>query len=136
MRLPLGLGAATGCLLLAGACGGDNGPNAKRFDGDKKDVAAVIDDLQSAARDGKPGDICKKLFTAQLRTTIERETKTSCSARIKQQVVTDDAKFKATKVRLDTEDSAIVNVVDGNGNKSVLYLTRDDDNWRIGQIAQ
>ena len=136
MRRTLGLGTLAGCLLLAGACGGDDGPNAKRFEGDKKDVAAVIDDLQSFARDGKADEICEEVFTAQLRATIKRETKTACSARVEKQIVNDKATFKLDKVRIDSKDTAVANVTDGSGTKSVLYLAKDDDKWRIGQIAQ
>ena len=137
MRLPLGLGAVTGCLVLVGACGGeDDGPNAKRFDGKSKDVAAVIDDLQSAARSGEPERVCDDVFAPQLRATIERETGKSCAQRVRQQIMAKDATFKAGRVKVDGDDSAVVSVTDGNGNRSVLYLSKSDDDWRIVQIAR
>lgn len=136
MRLPLGLGAAAGCLLLAGACGGDDGPNAKRFDGEKKDVAAVIDELQTAARDDKPGRICDEIFASQLRALIERETGESCADRMRAQIINEEAKFTARRVKLDGKNKAIVNVTDGAGNRSVLYMAKTDGEWRVVQIAR
>ena len=136
MRLPLGLGAAAGCLLLAGACGGDEGPNAKRYDGDKKDVAAVIDDLQQAARDDKPKVICDEVFASQLRALIERETGESCADRMRAQIISEEAKFTARRVKLDGKSKAIVNVTDGAGNRSVVYMAKSDGEWRIVQLAR
>lgn len=137
MRTSLRLGAATGCLLVIGACGGgDDGPNAKRFDGDQKKIAAVIDDLQSAARDGEADRICDDVFTKELASTIKRETGVGCTARVKQQLVDKKATYKAEGVRLDGTDKAVVNVTDAGGTRSVLYMTRAGDDWRIAQIAR
>src|SRR4051794_15796783 len=51
-------------LAMAG-CGGD-GPNAKRFSGESKDVAAVVDRVQEYAHDGDAAKICDDLLTPQL----------------------------------------------------------------------
>jgi hypothetical protein len=136
MRLPLGLAAATGCLLLAGACGGDDGPNAKRFDGENKDVAAVIDDLQSASRENEPERICKEVFAPALAKAIARETSSSCPKRVGELLVSEDATFKAGGVRMDGTEKAVVNVTDKAGNKSILYMAKTDDGWRIASIAR
>ena len=136
MRLPLGVGALAGCLVLTGACGGDDGPNAKRFDGDQKDVAAVIDDLQTAARDGEPGRICDDVFSPALAKSIERETRASCAKRVRQTLVSEKSTFKAEGVRLDGKSKAVVNVSDGNGTRNVLYMTKTGDGWRIARIAR
>ena len=137
MRTSLRLAAATGGLLLIGACGGgDDGPNAKRFDGQQKDVAAVIDDLQSASRAGEPERICEEVFTKELASTIKRETGVECTKRVGQQLVDEKATYKAEGVRLDGDDRAVVNVTDAAGTRSVLYMTKAGDDWRIAQIAR
>ena len=136
MRLPLGLGAATGCLLLAGACGGDDGPNAKRFDGDQKDVAAVIDDLQSASRENEPERICDEVFASSLSKAIAKETGTSCPKRVEGLLVSKDATYKAEGVRMTGKDKAVVNVSDKAGSSSVLFMSKTDDGWRIARIAR
>lgn len=135
MRLPLGLGAVTGCLLLAGACGGEDGPNAKRFDGESKDIAAVIDDLQSAARAGEPERICDEVFARSLAKEIN-ETGTKCPERVRALLVSDKASFKVDGVRIDGKKKAIANVSDGSGNRSVLYMSETGDGWRIARIAR
>ena len=136
MRLPLGLGAATGCLLLAGACGGEDGPNAKRFDGESKDVAAVIDDLQAASREGDPERICDEVFAPSLSKAIRTETGTSCPKRVRALLVSKDATFKVEGVRMDGKKKAIANVSDKAGARSVLYMSETDDGWRIARIAR
>lgn len=137
MRTTLRLGAATGCLLLIGACGGgDEGPNAKRFEDQQKDVAAVIDDLQSAARAGDAKRICEDVFTKDLAKTIKTETGVACTKRVEQQLVDEKAKYTAKGVRLDGKKKAVVNVTDAGGTQSVLYMTKAGDDWRIAQIAR
>ena len=136
MRLPLGAGALAGCLVLTGACGGGDGANAKRFDGDQQDVAAVIDDLQSAAREGKADTICEDVFSSGLTKAVERETGGSCEKRVRSTLVSKKTTLTADGVRLDGKEKAIVNVTDGRQNHNVLYLSKFDDGWRITRIAR
>src|ERR1044072_4656923 len=57
--------AALICLLalaLAG-CGSASSDSTKGFKGEEQKVAAVIEDIEQAARDNKPDTVCTKLFT-------------------------------------------------------------------------
>ena len=58
-RRPALLLALAGAALLG--CGSDDSP---KFEGEKADVAAVIDNLGKSARAGDGAAICNDLFTA------------------------------------------------------------------------
>ena len=133
MRVAVGLAAA--CVAAMSACGGEDGANAKRYEGDQKEVAAAIDDLQSAAREGDGEKICDDLFGKKLRADIAQQTGESCEARVKEQFAAKETTLTVKQVRMRGEKSAVVNVTDQEGSTSVLYL-EDDDGWRLVRIAR
>jgi hypothetical protein len=130
---------ATGVAALAlvcatvGACGGDEGPNEKRFDGDSADVAAVVDQLQTYAREGDGSKICSDLMTPQLAQLVASSFDTTCARR-----VADQLGGKRTTIdvrRLQVEGPlASATVVEANRNVTGLAFVKRDGQWRISRI--
>lgn len=124
--------------LAAPACGGgDEGANEQRFDGEEQRVAAVVDDLQAASRKGDAARVCEVLFSNELADQVTEETGTTCSARVEEQLLSDDASFRVDAVELRSERNAIARVTDQQERRSVLYLARNGEGgWEITDIAR
>jgi hypothetical protein len=126
----------TGLAVAAGGCGGDDNPegkNAKAFDGDKKPVAAVIDNLVDASHAGDAQKICTELFTPGLAKAIATRGKTTCQDAVQKQVVSPDEAITVTDVRVQGSN-AMVTVREQNKNVTRLSLVEDGDGWRINAI--
>lgn len=133
--------AATLAALLAAtaasACGGgDDGgekSNAERFDGDEKEVAAVIDRLGEAAREGDTKTICEDLVTIQLQTSVRQASGSSCAEEFRKNLVTDNTSFEVKSVEVEGRQATAV-VVDQKDRESTLSFSRVDGDWRIASI--
>jgi hypothetical protein len=130
MRLRL---IALGALVLVSACGGAEGDNEKRFDGDSADVAAVVDQLQSYARDGDGAKICSDLMTPQLSRFIADSFGTSCAKRVTTQLGGDSATITVRRLQVQGP-LASATVVEGNRNVTGLAFVKRDGEWRISRI--
>ena len=121
---------------LMGGCEGDDseGPNAQRFEGQKKPVAAVVDALQEASRTGDAARICEEIFTERLAAEVARETGGSCGKRAERQLLSSDATFGVRDLRVQTAE-ATATVRERNNNLTRLLLVKQDGTWRIDDIA-
>jgi hypothetical protein len=125
--------------VLAVGCGsGDNGgdaagPNEAKFDGDNAEVAAVVDRLTEASRDGEPGVVCGELFTEELAERTGRVAG-SCEAEVQQELVGDSAQFEVEDVRIEG-DGAVAKVIEADGDESLLRFEIDGGEWRIARIS-
>lgn len=138
-RHSLGPALALAALALAapGCGGGDEGANERRFDGEKQRVAAVVDDLQAASRKGDAARVCEDIFSNELADQVTQETGSTCSARVEEQLLADDATFRVDVVELRGERNAIARVTDQQERRSVLYLARaGEGRWEITDIAR
>jgi hypothetical protein len=118
---------------VATGCGGDDGPNAKRFDGDSADVAAVVDQLQEYARLDDGLKICSELLTPQLERYIEDSFDTSCEDRVNEQL--GDAETTITVRKLQVNGPlASATVSEHNGNVTGMAFVKRDGEWRISRI--
>ena len=135
-RRPIAALAAAGVLVLAGCGGGDDkpaeGPNAQRYSGDKKDVAAVIDRLTRAARTGDTREICENIFSPTYTQRVISETQT-CQGTVKANIVSPAASFSADAVTVQGERAA-VKVHDQEKRVSLLSMERQAGDWRITRI--
>jgi hypothetical protein len=134
MRLrAIGFGALVLACAAVGACGGDKGGNEERFDGDSADVAAVVDQLQSYARDGDGSRICSDLMTPELAQFIASSFDSSCAKRVSDQLGGDGATI--TVRRLSVQGPlASATVVEANRNVTDLAFVKRDGEWRISRI--
>jgi hypothetical protein len=131
MRLK-GIGVVMVLALIAG-CGGDEGPNEKRFDGESKDVAAVVDRLQEYARLDDGPKICAELLTPQLEKYIAASFDTSCEDRVNEQL--GDADTTITVRRVNVEGPlASATVRENNGSVTGMAFVKRDGEWRISRI--
>ena len=125
---------AAGLLAMTlAACGGGDESNAERFDGDKKQVAEVIDELGAAAREGDTKRICEDLITVDLQRSVRETAGTSCAQEFEENIVGDD-----TRYTVDTIDvigsQANAKVTDQDDRKSAIALVKLDGDWRIASI--
>jgi hypothetical protein len=133
MRLrAFGFGTLVVVCAALGACGGDKGANEKRFDGDSADVAAVVDRLQTYARDGDGSKICSDLMTPQLSRFIAASFNTSCAKRVADQL---GDKTTITVRRLQVDGPlASATVVEANRTFTGMAFVKRDGKWRISRI--
>lgn len=131
--------AGTAAALVAAGCGGGDdepeGANASRFEGERAKVAQVVDDLQSAARDGDGDRICEELFTENLRISVQRASRRSCAEEVASNLETDEATFQVDGIEL-RRNSAVARVVDERDRRSSLVFLREGGDWRIARIGR
>jgi hypothetical protein len=128
-RRPALLLALAGAALLG--CGSDDSP---KFEGEKADVAAVIDNLGEAARDGDGAAICNDLFTSNLRISVARASRQSCASEVTEKIVSKDTKFEIEDVSV-VGARATARVKDQKDRTSALLLEKSGDEWRIARIG-
>jgi hypothetical protein len=132
MRLTIGFCTLVLACTALGACGGDQGANEKRFDGDSADVASVVDRLQDYARGGDGSKICSELMTPQLSQFIATSFKTSCAKRVADEL---GAKTTITVRRLRVDGPlASATVVEANRNVTGMAFVKRGGEWRISRI--
>ena len=128
---------AFGALALActalGACGGDEGPNEKRFDGDSADVAAVVDRLQDYARESDGSKICSDLMTPQLAQFVASSYDTTCAERVAAQLGGNGTTITVRRLQVEGP-LASATVVEGNRNVTGLAFVKREGKWRISRI--
>ena len=128
--------AAAGLAVLAvTGCGGgsSDGANAKRFSGDRREVARVVDALQSAARSGDAHRICSELLTGSLAVEIGARAGTSCEAQVERQLVSDGETLAVQHLTV-RGTIAVATVREQNRNVSQLVFHRQGGDWRVSGI--
>ena len=128
--------AAAGLAVLAvTGCGGgsSDGANAKRFSGDRREVARVVDALQSAARSGDAHRICSELLTESLAVEIGARAGTSCEAQVERQLVSDGETLAVQHLTV-RGTIAVATVREQNRNVSQLVFHRQGGDWRVSGI--
>ena len=132
--------AATALCLLAlvvAGCGAAPRDSAKEFDGQERAVAAVVERLESAARDDKPELVCARLLSDSLLATLG-EQGTNCRTGVKEafrdadslELTVDDVAItgeKATaKVKHRSRDAE---------KTATLQFERDGSAWKISSLG-
>jgi len=129
------LAVLIGTALVAGCGGGDDEEtNADRYEGDEQDVAAVIDDFAEAGNDGDGDRVCTQIFSTALARNVEREAKQSCATEVSENLPEGDYELTANSIEVK-ENAATAVVTDQDDNKSVLYLTKSGDSWRVFRVT-
>ena len=123
--------------LTLSACGATARDSTKDFTGPERDVAAAVEGLETAARDGDAGTACTKLFSAGLLATL-KQNGTNCENAVK------DAFRDADALDLTVDDVSIsgtkatVKVTSGTGSRKQsdrLELEKSGTAWRISSLA-
>ena len=129
------LGALVGATLAVGCGGGDDDEsNADRYEGDERDVAAVVDAFAQAGHDGDGAKVCEEVFADALTRNVEREAEQSCEAEVEENLPRDEYELEVDAVDV-TGTTATANVTDQDDNRSVLHMVKTGDEWRILRIT-
>ena len=129
--LPLVLAAA-----LAGC--GQAQTSANDFKGSEKAVAETIEDLQSAAQNRKPADICSDVLSRELDDKLKSAGNDCVQAMEKITSDADDCELEVTDVTVSgTTATAKVKARHGdNENAETTYsLVREDGAWRLASFG-
>jgi hypothetical protein len=108
-------------------------PNEKRFDGDSKDVAAVVDQLQEYARLSDGPKICAELLTPQLEDYIAESFDTSCEERVNDQLGDADTTITVRRVKVEGP-LASATVSENDGAVTGMAFVKRDGEWRISRV--
>jgi hypothetical protein len=123
-------------VAVAGCGGSDNnggGKNAKRFSGEQKQVAQVIDDLVAASHAGDTNKICTQIFSPGLAKAVATRNKKTCAATVKTQLISPNEDITVTTIRVQGS-TAFLTVREQNKNVSRLSLIQQNGDWRINTI--
>jgi hypothetical protein len=135
--VPMRLKRTAAVLLLAAigiaGCGGDDGSNEKRFDGESKEVAAVVDRLQEYARDSDGSKICSELMTPRLGRFIAESFDTTCEARVNEQLGDEEATITIRRLRVDGPLASATVAEESDEVTGMAFVKRDGE-WRISRI--
>lgn len=118
-------------------CGSSSSDSTKEFKGEEQKVAAVVEQLEKAARDNKPGTVCTKLFT-QSRLAALKAQGTNCKTGVKEafkdadslDITVDDVTISGT--------AATAKVTSGSGSSKktdTLELKREGATWKVDSLA-
>jgi hypothetical protein len=122
--------------LVATGCGAGAKDSTKEFKGEKQRVAAVVEQIEKAARDNKPDTVCSKLLTAR-RLKIIDDLGTTCRTGVKDSFKDADS-FDLTVDDVTIKgDTATAKITSGTGSKKksdTLTLKRDGTVWKIDAL--
>jgi hypothetical protein len=121
--------------VALGACGGDDaGRNAERFEGDLRDAAQVVDDLETASRDGDAARICDELFAPVLAGELAKRPSGSCEKEVDGTLVRPDERIEVEELT-GRGGQAFALVREQDGNRTRMRLEKQGDDWRIAALA-
>jgi hypothetical protein len=129
---------ATGVALAAAAaltaCGGGASDSAKRFSGEKQKVAQVIEDLETASKDGDIERICEELLS---RRAVAQGEKTLLGA-VRSFGGKDKIDIDAQTVAISGSRATVQVRYSGGGRsrKGNVALVKEDGDWVIGRAGQ
>ena len=127
-------------LVLAAAIGGcgQAASSAGDFKGGEKDVAEVIEELQTAAQSRKPEDICSEVLSRRLADGLKTADGDCVDAMDKVTGDADDFELDVTAVTI-TGATATARVKARKGGKDNVLtsytLAREDGKWRLTSLG-
>jgi hypothetical protein len=139
VRLPaFVLPAALAATLLAG-CGATTSNNADDFQGDQKSIAQVVDDLEKAAKGGRPDtkEICNTIFAKAVADKLKQGNE-DCQDAVKRQLkdASDfDVEVKKITVNGNAATASVVSTVNGDDATQTLSFVKDGNAWRIAGLS-
>ena len=143
-----GLGLATagivlGCVWLGliaivvvlAATGSFDRGNAKRFSGERRQVAQVVDEVESGLSDNDGGRVCHELFTERWSALVSRGAGRSCVAFV------DDVESGRRQAHLEVSsltiagDTATARIYEGSTRETWRFV-RVGGRWRVDEIRK
>jgi hypothetical protein len=136
MCLRLALLAAAAVLALAG-CGSSEPSSANEFQGQEKEVAPAVEDLQRAGQTGDGERICGELFTAELAEQVAQGGE-SCVDEVEKAVGdSEDFELEVTGVTVSGNSATAEVRQGGDGATTATFeLVRERGRWRIAAFER
>ena len=123
-------------VLVLSACSSAGSSSANKFSGTAKDVATVVEDLQSAAQDDDASRACTNLFARSLVTQLQQRGIACQRAVARAFDAVDTTDLKVTSVRVNGAN-ATTRVESGTGDSTRTFtvrLVREGRNWKIASL--
>ena len=134
MRLPSAFLALLAALTLA-ACGSAGTDSSSDFEGDEREVASAVEQLQSAAADDDASEICRTLLAKSLLDQVGPGAACRNAVTVALNAV-DTTELDVESVQV-SGTSATARVKSGTGDSATtrtLRLTREGSNWKIAAL--
>jgi hypothetical protein len=134
VRLLSAIAVLLAALTLA-ACGSAGTDSSTDFEGDQREVASAVEDLQSAAADDDASEICRTLLAKSLldrlgsadacRKAVDAALDAADTTELEVESVQVSGTNATARVKSGTGDSATTRTV---------QLTREGSNWKIATL--
>jgi hypothetical protein len=123
--------------LAMSGCGAAAKDSAKSFKGEQAAVAAVVEDLESAARKNKPDTVCTKLLSDKRLATL-KEQGTNCKTAVKEAFEDADSFDLTVDKVVISGAAATITVKSGSGSEKktdTLAATRSGAVWKLDSLG-
>jgi hypothetical protein len=121
--------------LTLAACGAAGTDSSNDFEGDEREVASVVEDLQSAAADDDASKICRSLLATSLLEQMGGDA--ACQRTVAKAIDaadTDELEVQSVQV---SGTNATARVKSGKGDSASTHtvrLAREGSNWKIATL--
>jgi hypothetical protein len=121
--------------LTLSACGSAGTDSSGSFEGQDREVASAVEDLQSAAADDDASEICRTLLAKSLLDQLGSSD--ACQKAVTTAIdAADTTELKVESVRVNGAN-ATARVKSGTGDAATtrtVQLTREGSNWKIATL--
>jgi hypothetical protein len=121
--------------LTLSACGSAGTDSSGSFEGQDREVASAVEDLQSAAADDDASEICRTLLAKSLLDQLGSSA--ACQKAVTTAIdAADTTELKVESVRVNGAN-ATARVKSGTGDAATtrtVQLTREGSNWKIATL--
>jgi hypothetical protein len=136
VRLRLALLAAAAVLALAG-CGSGDSSSANAFQGQEREVAQVIEDLQRAGQRGDGQQVCSEILTAGLAERLAEGGESCADELDKAFGDAEDFELEVTDVTVSGNSATAEVRQGGEGRTTATFeLVRERGRWRIASFER
>jgi hypothetical protein len=135
---PTAILALLAAAVLAGYSGQTKNDSAGDFQGDKKAVAQVIDDLSNAGSDKDAKEICTTIFAPEVAEKLKQGNR-DCQDVVEEQLKDANSfgvDVKSVEVSGDTATARVESKYNGKDELRTVRLRKDGQAWRLVGIAQ
>jgi hypothetical protein len=122
--------------LTLAACGSAGTDSSSDFEGEQREVASAVEDLQSAASDDDASEICRTLLAKSLLDQLEQRG-VECTAAVKTALDaadTTDLDVQSVQVSGTTATARVESGSGDNATTRDVRLTREGRNWKIAAL--
>jgi len=121
--------------FLPGCGGSDDDKTTGAVQGDQRSILATVDALQTASHAGDGGKICSSVFTKSLARSVEKASKRTCAAEVRENLFKPGETISADRNITVKGDAGTAVIREQNGNVSTLHLVKQDHTWRIDRVT-